>query len=725
MAQGYVQNAIYGAPLDGYVREQLAVREELVKKSSGAYRSPEELSYLNGKTAFVKLSSSVNVQGLADVANRNVLFGGTLSNGNQRGGIDRDSLADSQNPNPAYTTYESVGMRPMPGINSVHINTKNTYGTLRVASIEFSAWSLEQLTELEKIYLRPGYTALLEWGNTVYFKSGLTDFVSSPDLIPGFVTNKTDYTKEKLFELIETRRIGSKGNYDAMYGFITNFRWSYRIDGGYDCACELTSIGALTESMKVVLSKGQTENYTDAEKNGEENKDPDKKKSGYHAYLKGILDYTPSSIFNYNSFSEGAHNSGANASGDLGDRIFQQLNLQDSNAKPRILDLEVSHLEDSKEASSLRYVTLRDLLAYFNTIAVSTKKEKIVRFNLNRSIGKFRSIRDHIGLDPGICVIPKPFRDVTGPLPVQEKNIPISYKVGGAAYDLVSKDNENSPNRILDIFINVKYLLNKLDYSLANIQDIQANSIFNFLESILNDLEDNLGGINSFDIVQRNGTHYIVDRELTPNRGDLKESKINVTGLRSLVTNLSLTSKIPSALTTMIATTAQFGASDLNVEGNHMLRWNEGLTDRILPEKFVTNGVDQALKFEQDRNALASVIYQFNIDKPNYNPDKFLSVKSAHRFFTQTIANSLDGKTGAAGIIPLELDLTMDGIGGIKISQGFTINKGILPEQYDDKTGFLVTGLEHSIQNNRWETSIKGQIIVLESKVKTQGNVET
>jgi len=121
MARGYAQGSIFGAPLDTYVLEQLEVRENLVSKTGAAYKSPEELSYLNGRTAFVKFSSSVNVQGLADVANRNVLFGGTLSNGNQRGGIDRDSLADSQNPNPAYTTYESVGMRPMPGINQVTV----------------------------------------------------------------------------------------------------------------------------------------------------------------------------------------------------------------------------------------------------------------------------------------------------------------------------------------------------------------------------------------------------------------------------------------------------------------------------------------------------------------------------------------------------------------------------------------------------------------------------
>lgn len=725
MASGYLPNAIYGAPLDDYVLEQLIVREGLVSKSGTAYKSPEELSYLNGRTAFVKFSSSVNVKGLADVASRNVLFGGTLSNGNQRGGIDVDTLSASQNQNPAYTTYESVGMRPMPGITGVTVESQNTYGTLRTAKINFVAWSLDQLTQLEKLYLRPGYTALLEWGNTIYFRSGITDFVSTPDVIAGFVGDKTDLTQKKLYKLIEEKRKTSKGNYDAMFGFITNFQWSYRNDGGYNCTSDLVSIGVLTESMKVVLSKGQTNDYSKEELEKTETTDPDKKKSAYHAYLKGILDYTDSFILT-------AIDSAENAAKKLGQSIRQELKLQDSNATPRVLSWNISHDEESKELPYLRYITLREVLAFLNTVVIDTDKGKTLRFNLNRGIGKFRSIRDHVALDPGICVIAKPNQPISSEvsLPIDPKNIPISYEIGGQAYNILNQEQGRFPNRILDIFVNVKYLLNRLDTVLENINNITASSIFNFLEGILRDIEDNLGGINSFDIVSGNdGDYYLIDRELTPNRVDLSESRINVTGLQSLVTNLSVTSKIPSALTTMLATSAQFGSSDLSAEGNHMLRWNEGLTDRIFPNKYV-RGIDQEKnRFQTDKLELAKVIYQFNTPEPTYNPDKFLSVKSAHRFFTQTVANSLDGKTGAAGIIPLELNLTMDGIGGLKISQGFTINQGILPEQYNDKTAFLITGLDHSIQNNRWETSIKGQIIILEGINKTnntdQSNVET
>ena len=42
-------------------------------------RTPQELVFLNSNTSWVKLSSSVNIQGTYDLAKENVLLGGALS----------------------------------------------------------------------------------------------------------------------------------------------------------------------------------------------------------------------------------------------------------------------------------------------------------------------------------------------------------------------------------------------------------------------------------------------------------------------------------------------------------------------------------------------------------------------------------------------------------------------------------------------------------------------
>ena len=65
--------------------------------------------------------------------------------------------------------------------------------------------------------------------------------------------------------------------------------------------------------------------------------------------------------------------------------------------------------------------------------------------------------------------------------------------------------------------------------------------------------------------------------------------------------------------------------------------------------------------------------------------------------------NKQDIRNGAPGIIPFDLDLTLDGIGGIKIGQAFTINKGILPKKYDGMVAFIVTGMSHVVASNKME----------------------
>jgi hypothetical protein len=64
--------------------------------------------------------------------------------------------------------------------------------------------------------------------------------------------------------------------------------------------------------------------------------------------------------------------------------------------------------------------------------------------------------------------------------------------------------------------------------------------------------------------------------------------------------------------------------------------------------------------------------------------------------------------------IPVELSLQLEGIGGMKIGQTFKIKSGILPAKYQDKFGYIVTGLGHSIENNRWLTDIKTQFYLTE-----------
>ena len=121
MAIGYNASSIIGGPLDPDVLKQLEKREELYTTRTG--RSNAQLLYLNSKTGWVKLSSSVNSNGSATLAKNNILFGGSFKENSTtpKSGINFNGVSS----NTAYNKYESMGVRPMPGITEFRIDSKN------------------------------------------------------------------------------------------------------------------------------------------------------------------------------------------------------------------------------------------------------------------------------------------------------------------------------------------------------------------------------------------------------------------------------------------------------------------------------------------------------------------------------------------------------------------------------------------------------------------------
>jgi hypothetical protein len=237
---------VIGGPFDAKVLKQLEVRSNLMSKPN---RDDNTLRYLASRTGWVKMTSSVRVNGTDNLANKYVLIGGTYGRTGDK----------------TYSNFPNgKGFRPMPGITGVDIKSINKFGLLKEATITYNCWDVGQLQELEMLFMRPGFSVLLEWGHSVYYTTD-QNFVSVPQTITSFLTPGT--TKEKLYKEIETLKEQSGYNYDAIYGFIKNFSWSFRADGGYDCVTSLTSIGEIIESLQIDIDNPLPQGATAAESN--------------------------------------------------------------------------------------------------------------------------------------------------------------------------------------------------------------------------------------------------------------------------------------------------------------------------------------------------------------------------------------------------------------------------------------------------------------------------
>jgi hypothetical protein len=217
------------------------VIDELDRRQDGMFaRTPKFLHELNTRSAWVRMTSGVNTEDSNKLATQYVLQGGTLLNNTSlRKGLGGNATSTYDRLSPGGSPNR-LGIRPMPGITNVTVNSKGAYGSLQEATVNFIAWDIRQLEDLELLYMRPGYTVLLEFGWN-YIKPTIPQY----DILNKSEISLNDAFAE-IYKLIEK----SNGNYDALLGYVKNYNWSARDDGGYDCSTTIISLGEVLESLK-------------------------------------------------------------------------------------------------------------------------------------------------------------------------------------------------------------------------------------------------------------------------------------------------------------------------------------------------------------------------------------------------------------------------------------------------------------------------------------------
>jgi hypothetical protein len=265
---------IVGEGFNKKIIEQIKQRQKIYGSIN---RNNEQLTYLNSRTGWCKLISGVSVDsevinvrklnGLSsgdNLAKDYVLFGGMRSGPN----TSRQGIAQTDSVN-SPETYgfggTEFGLRPMPGIISAEIQTE-TRGSIKKATVRIQANNKAQFDVIDVLYMRLGYSMLLEWGNSSYFNNDGTYEKQNPysletEFLNQYYTdendNKIDLDYNNILDAIETNRLNSYGNYDALFCKVVNFSWTFTKEGKYDITLNLISLGDVIESLKAnVLYSG-------------------------------------------------------------------------------------------------------------------------------------------------------------------------------------------------------------------------------------------------------------------------------------------------------------------------------------------------------------------------------------------------------------------------------------------------------------------------------------
>lgn len=769
--------------IDSQVIDQIKQRTGILKKFSD--RTNDDLFYLNSKTGWIRVISSVNVDawdpdkmtgnpyqtepfkdfGSPNLAKQYILAGPVNYD------LDKNEISlksginySGKSSNTLYNLDPTTGYRPAPGITDFTIASKNTYGTLREATVNFVVWSLQELNDIEKLYFRPGYSVIIEWGHSLY-----VDNEGKVELSPSFNSSLSTYFETNTFKDISDILISNKNkhsyNYDALIGLIKNFSWSFRPDGGYDCSISVTSLGEVLESLTVRLPPPVIPKLDIDE--------TDNKK------LRTFID-----LFIHELENDIA-STGKITISDFEDTSYvKQVFL--TRKLVRSDEVIACGLKLDSEGELVYYIPIRIFLILVNiSFSIGYDNDKcedyksLVSFDTRPLAGgEYNTFPDHFSLDPLISILPK--------IPQIKKTITTSTgdKVERNTSVYITKDqlhdniiNGNSasyPDYIANINITSDLIRKTLDSYLTPTGDYYEFSVYSFVKAIVEEINRSLG-ITELDLTydEVSFLYSIVDRRKTLSDKIAEVPQITLAGLESPLLNVQIQSKISNKLGSMISIAAQSSRTNYLQSTGLWTQYNKGIVDRharvkevlkkdcfpepatkkdkqTLLDRFVnwiksyftksedTSPVpesekDEFTKFMEtaesaykaflsytfDDPTSSDINFAFNVQVGKYDSELFIFLKNVGpRFFNEMIGSFLE-ETGEPerGLIPVELNMTMDGIGGLKIGQNFKIFGEFIPEKFNNY-GYIITGLDHSIKDNKWITNIKTQTYLLKGDNK-------
>ena len=434
-------------------------------------------------------------------------------------GGDFDVMGNGQ-ADPRYT--RQFGIRPMPGITGVNLHTIGAYGSIFETTIKFYAWDSKQLSDLEILFMRPGYNVLLEWGWSQYItNSGDTEVWPGLSLDPF-----QKQTQQEIYNKLQAFREKYDYNYDGMLGYVKNFNWNLMSNGGYECSTTLISMGEVINSLKIST-------------NNIENKNKNKINFNLDKESTPLYDDWEKILISLKATAEGITSSGSiktisdeenyfgkwNFDEDYIQRpeIKTQLEKNDFHSisakldeQPLIKNIETGN--DSKpEGDYYEYLSLDVVMAmmdsYFNFSIGKNSSEKIAKI-IPPGIEDFcLAGRDSISVDPSVCIVGNRYAFAAElkakgllksklpgvSIPVQTTEVKNGRNVKSENFFYTGDfyNNDRKVGLIGNIYVNISLLLDtyKQQKNTANDDGVNFTS---YMKSILNKISNSLGGLNNF-----------------------------------------------------------------------------------------------------------------------------------------------------------------------------------------------------------------------------------
>ena len=763
---------IVGEGFDPVIISQIKQRQTIYGASD---RDNQILSFLQARTGWCKLISSVDVtnpvRGIpysgTELASRFVLFNGTTNESPtrgvqetyQRGGI-WPGVGDFNNY--AYGMGGTAfGLNPMPGITQATIKTE-TRGSLKTATINIRANNRNQFDIIDVLYLRLGYSMLLEWGNSSYYDNNNVYISDNPhSLADDFLTGKIKY--DNYYSKISSKIKSSYGNYDAIIGKVVNFTWTFTKEGAYDITVTLRSLGDVIESLKTnaLLPGGPSANTTGTTGTSGT--------SGTAGTAAGPPpEPSPEEVIK--SFAN-VH--------EIGKKFYNlQQKLQPLGATGAGISRltgdtsgDIVAFRQQYEGSPAQYyIRLGYFLEFIqNTVLpkVDTPDIPIQKIDTDIESNIIYLMARQISTDPGVCIFNKVFDTPSGF---------VEFATGTNDFVVSAPNGKNQYGKIMNAYFNMQYILTQMN-SLKN-EDGKV-PLYDLLNCLCQGWNNATGNFNKLEptVDADENTIRFTDEVVLPDRDSWLKKQGKPTILASFdvygyyygqgkiyvdknklisddgwekgqshagfIRDISFNTTIPPNLATMITVGATSNGYVVGQDSTALSRMNAGLDDRF--KKTIYNPTDSKTEGSGSINEnYKGAIGAFNVflrdlgsykgtTKPKWNQEAITNfTNTAVTFYEYDQAkqslqaagltsdeasvaaqnnnfSALSAKPSSPniGFLPFDLQLTMDGLSGMKVYQKYVADSSFLPSNYPTALEFLIKGITNTVQNNEWTTTLE------------------
>jgi hypothetical protein len=696
------------------------------------------------------------------LAKRYVLFNGTSQDNQYNNPFGGYNTTGANTSNTAYGLGGlDFGQVPMPGITTFRVSHINN-GSLREANLIIEANNRVQFNILEALYVRLGFTIFIEWGNNLYFDNG-GNFVSKPT--PSLIEDDTWFDKKTspdslntfldFAEKIEERREQNSGNYDAFLGRVTNYDVQFTSEGKYQITLSIISTGDVVESIGV---NNLTYKNFIVNNNNQDLKSPaEENKCDLENFLQAVRndkDPETSQVNRQNSegktdFVDLSTQANLEKKIEITDLFYIRfgalLKFIEKNISPHVDNKPILPIDEASDKHFRLFKTL-----------VSTDPSKCVIKNENvlESFDKeHNSIFD-------------PFDSAVNPENKTQGIIGNIYLNVRMLEDLFHNMIGNDRSKTVTLFNYLDKICDTINSCFGGYTNIQT-TVFREGTVIMRDLN----------IIEPRPTddnqEIIKVYGYTPAESDTTIEKTNILRGFDFRTEISSDLATTIAIGASVNKTdsyisnffdaLNFGLVDIYQQGdvtdgesqrtgeavNKNLDEATSTKDKKLTtpaENQVTEGTDsvpETTKADREENKKIALDKKEEAKKAYFtylsNMFSIPQIGGQHIYFLLRKDNSDKGSSSLSryvtamydfihkdaqsknkpggqtknNFIPIRLNLSLDGLAGIKIYNVITLDTEFLPASYPNVLEFIIMGVDHSLQDNDWITNLSALSIPL------------